>query len=99
MAETQLDPTVREELDRIQSKDVNDLNAHDKDFLRARRDYLGRNARKKYAHILDQKPEQINNELDPKQVPDSTTQNPYSDTKSNDQNQQASQTDDDGDEE
>lgn len=95
MAETQLDPTVQIELDRIQSKDVNELTDNDEAFLRARRDYLGRNARKKYAHILDQKPEQPSNPPVTEPVPDSTTQNPYSGNEGNNQNTQ----DDDGDEE
>lgn len=46
------DPKIQEELTRILSKDQNDLTVTDRAFLRARKSYLGRNARSKFAEAL-----------------------------------------------
>ena len=52
-----LDPTVSEKLKKILDKDINELTDYDKDFLRARKDYIGKNSRERLADILAE-PEQ-----------------------------------------
>lgn len=49
----QVDPKVHEAVAAILSKDLSDLTLADRAFLRARQSYLGRNARKKFADVLD----------------------------------------------
>jgi len=50
-----MNPEAQAILDRILKKEIHELTEFDKGFLRARRDYLGRNSRHKFASVLDEK--------------------------------------------
>lgn len=50
----QEDPKVKEAIATILKKDPTDLTAADRAFLRARKSYLGRNARSKFADALSE---------------------------------------------
>lgn len=54
-----MNPEAQEVLKRILDKELHELTSYDKGFLKARWTYVGKNSRKKFASIFDEKPEQI----------------------------------------
>lgn len=58
----QTDPSVIEEVKRITSKEISAVTADEAAFLRARKHYLGRNSRAKFADVLNAKPEEAKKE-------------------------------------
>lgn len=71
-----LDPKSEAELNRIRSKPVNELTSADKAFLRARRDYLGRQAREKYKDVLSETPGEQQEEQPVVHHPDQVNNHP-----------------------
>lgn len=65
--EQTVDPKVHEAIKTIISKDPSELSIADKAFLRARKSYLGGNARKKFLEALA---EENKEEVTPDETPD-----------------------------
>lgn len=79
----QLDPTIEETLRGIIKKEPRELTDFDKGFLRARKSMLGKNARAKFADILNEKVEEKKDKPDPKKDDTKTQPHPGTQDDSN----------------
>lgn len=52
------DPQIKEKLDALLKKQPAELTPHDKDFLRARRAYIGKNSRRRLSEVFSEQPEE-----------------------------------------
>lgn len=67
MAES-LEPTTKAKLKHILAKDINELTDYDKEFLRARRDYIGAKEQALLGAILNPPDQQLQAEKDRKEA-------------------------------
>jgi|GEM_PF-5324251 len=82
-----LDPQVTETLKRILAKDLVELTDHDKAFLRARKSYVGRSSREKFASVFDEVPQEKPAEPENVEEKSALVEHPYTEDDGEDEEQ------------